>query len=50
MTLFLLGGAQTDFARNYAREGLDVSDLVGDVVRDTLTDSRVDETDRKSVV
>ncbi len=42
MTLYLLGGAQTDFARNYAREGLDVSDLVGDVVRDTLADARVE--------
>ena len=32
MTLFVLGGGQTDFARNYAREGLDVSDLVADAV------------------
>ena len=42
MTLFVLGGAQTDFARNYAREGLEVSDLVADVVRDTLADAAVD--------
>jgi acetyl-CoA C-acetyltransferase len=42
VTLFVLGGAQTDFARSYAREGLDVSDLVGDVVRDTLADARVE--------
>ncbi|MGB8652349.1 MAG: acetyl-CoA acetyltransferase, partial [Mycobacteriales bacterium] len=42
MTLFVLGGAQTDFARNYAREGLEVSDLVADVVRDTLDDAAVD--------
>jgi acetyl-CoA C-acetyltransferase len=41
-TLFVLGGAQTDFARNYAREGLDVSDLVGDVVRDTLHAAQVE--------
>jgi acetyl-CoA C-acetyltransferase len=41
VTLFVLGGAQTDFARNYAREGLDVADLVADVVRDTLADARV---------
>jgi acetyl-CoA C-acetyltransferase len=41
-TLFVLGGSQTDFARNYAREGRDVSDLIGDVVRDTLADARVD--------
>jgi acetyl-CoA C-acetyltransferase len=39
--LFILGGAQTDFARNYAREGLEISDLVGDVVRDTLAAAQV---------
>jgi acetyl-CoA C-acetyltransferase len=42
MTLFVLGGAQTDFARNFAREGLEVSDLVADVVRDTLADTGVE--------
>lgn len=42
MTLFVLGGAQTDFARNYAREGLDVSDLVRDVVASTLHDAQVE--------
>lgn len=42
MTLFVLGGAQTDFARNYAREGLDVSHLVGDAVAATLEDASVD--------
>ncbi|MEO6203870.1 MAG: acetyl-CoA acetyltransferase [Mycobacteriales bacterium] len=49
MTLFVLGGAQTDFARNYAREGLDVSDLVADVVRDTLADAGVGVADIESV-
>ncbi len=42
MTLFVLGGGQTDFARNYAREGLDVSDLVADAVAVTLADAAVD--------
>ncbi|MGZ6741096.1 MAG: acetyl-CoA acetyltransferase [Nocardioides sp.] len=42
MTLFVLGGAQTDFARNVAREGLEVTDLVGEAVRDTLADARVE--------
>lgn len=41
MTLFVLGGAQTDFARNYAREGLDVSHLVADAVSATLDDAGV---------
>ena len=49
MTLFLLGGAQTDFARNYAREGLEVSDLVADVVRDTLADARVETADVETI-
>jgi acetyl-CoA C-acetyltransferase len=49
MTLFVLGGAQTDFARNYAREGLDVSDLVADVVRDTLADARVEAAEVETV-
>ncbi len=49
MTLFVLGGAQTDFARNYAREGLEVSDLVADVVRDTLADARVEADEIQTV-
>ena len=49
MTLFILGGAQTDFARNYAREGLEVSDLVGDVVRDTLAAAQVAAADVQTI-
>ena len=45
MTLFVLGGAQTDFARNYAREGLDISHLVGEAVRATLADAKIDTAD-----
>ena len=40
--VFILGGHQTDFARNYAKEGLEVSDLVGDVVAGTLADARLE--------
>jgi acetyl-CoA C-acetyltransferase len=40
--VFVLGGAQTDFARSYAKEGLEVSDLVADTVRDTLAAAAVD--------
>jgi acetyl-CoA C-acetyltransferase len=43
--VFVLGGDQTDFSRNYAREGLDVGDLVGDGVAGTLTCAAVDATD-----
>ena len=49
MTLFVLGGAQTDFARNYAREGLDISDLVGDAVAATLADADVEATSIETV-
>ena len=47
--LFVLGGAQTDFARNYAREGLEISDLVGDVVRDTLHAASVEAQEIETV-
>ncbi|MCB9598553.1 MAG: thiolase domain-containing protein [Sandaracinaceae bacterium] len=36
MTVWVLGGAQTDFARNYAREGHGVDVLLGDAVRGAL--------------
>jgi acetyl-CoA C-acetyltransferase len=42
MSIFVLGGAQTDFARNYAREGLEVSDLVREATLATLAATRVD--------
>jgi acetyl-CoA C-acetyltransferase len=40
--VFVLGGYQTDFARNYAREGLEVADLIREVVHGTLEAARVD--------
>jgi acetyl-CoA C-acetyltransferase len=40
--IFVLGGHQTDFARNYAREGLEISDLVADVVSGTLGEASLD--------
>jgi acetyl-CoA C-acetyltransferase len=42
MSVFVLGGAQTDFARNYHREGLEVSDLVREVTASTLDACSVD--------
>lgn len=38
--VWVLGGFQTDFARNLTREGRDVSDLVGEVVDGTLEAGR----------
>jgi acetyl-CoA C-acetyltransferase len=43
--VWLLGGYQTDFARNFSREGLDFADLTGEVVRRTLESSKVDAVD-----
>ena len=39
--VWLLGGYQTDFARNFTREGLDFADLTEEVVRRTLESAKV---------
>lgn len=41
-TVYVLGGSQTDFARNFSREGLEISDLFAEVVGDTMNDARVE--------
>lgn len=40
--VWILGGYQSDFARNVTREGLDVSDLVGEVAQRTLEAAGLD--------
>jgi acetyl-CoA C-acetyltransferase len=40
--VFVLGGYQNDFARNYTREGLEFSDLIAEVVDATLHDAEMD--------
>lgn len=40
--VYVLGGAQTDFARNWAREGTDMLGAFGDVLRDGLEQARLD--------
>jgi len=40
--IFILRGFQTDFARNDAEQGLEISDLVGDVVAGTPGDVDID--------
>ena len=47
--IFILGGFQTDFARNYAKQGLEISDLVADVVSGTLADANVEATDIETI-
>ncbi|OZM70129.1 acetyl-CoA acetyltransferase [Amycolatopsis antarctica] len=39
--MYVLGGAQTDFARNLAKEGGGLLDLLAEVVPDALEDARV---------
>jgi acetyl-CoA C-acetyltransferase len=43
--VWILGGYQTDFARNLTKEGLDFADLTGEVVDATLAAARVDAAD-----
>src|ERR1700751_2582710 len=43
--VWILGGYQSDFARNPPREGLDFADLTAEVVNNTLSAAKVDATD-----
>src|SRR6201992_3244154 len=40
--VWILGGYQSDFARNLTKEGLDFSDLTREIVDSTLTAARID--------
>jgi acetyl-CoA C-acetyltransferase len=42
MTTFVLGGVQSDFARHLAREHLEISDLVGELVDGALADAALE--------
>jgi len=41
VSVFILGGSQTDFARNYSREGLGIEQLLGDAVRGALEETQL---------
>ena len=41
MDVWILGGYQSDFARNLHREGLDFADLTAEVVRETMAAAKV---------
>ncbi|WIX84618.1 acetyl-CoA acetyltransferase [Amycolatopsis sp. DG1A-15b] len=45
MTVFVLGGAQTDFARNYAKEGCGILEMFAEVVPAALADAGVSAND-----
>ena len=45
--IYILGGSQTDFARNWARDGLDIFDMFREVSDDAFRQARIspDEVD-----
>jgi acetyl-CoA C-acetyltransferase len=43
--VWILGGYQSDFARNFTREGRDYADLTAEVVANTLAAARIDASD-----
>lgn len=44
MSVFVLGGAQTDFARNWGREEA-ISSMLSEAIRGAMEDARIDPTD-----
>lgn len=48
-SVFVLGGAQSDFARNLAREGKEMAELFGEVIDATLADASVDASEIESI-
>lgn len=49
MAIYLLGGHQTDFARVWSREGLDLSDMLRDSIANALEDCALDPSDIDAV-
>lgn len=47
--MFFLGGAQTDFSRNVAREGEELADLVREVILGALADASLDASAIQSI-
>ncbi|MFM8826484.1 MAG: acetyl-CoA acetyltransferase [Actinomycetota bacterium] len=47
--IYVLGGHQTDFARAWSREGLDVSDMMREAIEAALLDAQVDVADIETV-
>jgi acetyl-CoA C-acetyltransferase len=46
---WIAGSYQSDFARNYAREGLEISDMVAEAVAGTLEEARVGPEDVEAI-
>jgi acetyl-CoA C-acetyltransferase len=48
-SVWIAGSYQSDFARNYAREGLEISDMVAEAVAGTLDDAGVTAADVQAI-
>ena len=48
-TVYVLGGAQTDFARNWSREGLGIDAIMREVMEDGLAATQLEHRDIRSV-
>jgi acetyl-CoA acetyltransferase len=48
-SVWIAGSYQSDFARNFAREGLEISDLVAEAVKGTLTSAGLEPEDVESI-
>jgi acetyl-CoA C-acetyltransferase len=46
---WIAGSYQSDFARNYAREGLEISDMIAEAVDGTLTSAGVEPGDVEAI-
>ena len=40
--IYILGGSQTDFARNWAREGLEIYDLFADALQEAVQQAAIE--------
>ncbi len=40
--VYILGGSQTDFARNWTREGLEIADMFADSLREAITNASIE--------
>ncbi|MED5356150.1 MAG: thiolase domain-containing protein, partial [Pseudomonadota bacterium] len=40
--VYILGGSQTDFSRNWAREGLEVYDMFAEALTDGIRDAGIE--------
>lgn len=47
--VYILGGVQTDFARAWARQGLDISDMVREAAVGAMADARVEPAEIQSI-